>query len=54
LFGATSGLGYLITVSSQIFDMGALFAAVVILAAAGVISTEVIKIVERRIAPWRV
>jgi ABC-type nitrate/sulfonate/bicarbonate transport system permease component len=53
LFGATSGLGYLITVSSQVFDMGALFAAVVILAGAGVISTEVIKIIERRIAPWR-
>lgn len=53
LFGATSGLGYLITVSSQVFDMGALFAAVVILAGAGVISTELIKMIERRIAPWR-
>jgi ABC-type nitrate/sulfonate/bicarbonate transport system permease component len=53
LFGATSGLGYLITVSSQVFDMGALFAAVVILAGAGVVSTEVIKMIERRIAPWR-
>ncbi len=53
LFGATSGLGYLITVSSQIFDMGALFAAVVILAGAGVISTELVKILERKIAPWR-
>lgn len=53
LFGATSGLGFLITVSSQVFDMGALFAAIVILAGAGVISTELIKIVEKRIAPWR-
>jgi NitT/TauT family transport system permease protein len=53
LFGATSGLGYLITVSSQVFDMGALFAAVVILAGAGVISTEIIKMIERRVAPWR-
>jgi ABC-type nitrate/sulfonate/bicarbonate transport system permease component len=54
LFGATAGLGYMITVASQVFDMGALFAAVVILAGAGVLSTEAIKIVERRIAPWRV
>jgi NitT/TauT family transport system permease protein len=53
LFGATSGLGYLITVSSQVFDMGALFAAIVILAGAGVISTELIRVVEKRIAPWR-
>jgi NitT/TauT family transport system permease protein len=53
LFGATSGLGYLITVASQVFDMGGLFAAVVILAAAGVISTEAIRVLERRIAPWR-
>jgi NitT/TauT family transport system permease protein len=53
LFGATSGLGYMITVASQIFDMGGLFAAVVILAGAGVISTEAIKVVERRLAPWR-
>lgn len=53
LFGATSGLGYLITVSSQVYDMRALFAAVVILAVAGVVSTEIIKAIERRIAPWR-
>jgi NitT/TauT family transport system permease protein len=53
LFGATSGLGYMITVASQVFDMGGLFAAVVILAAAGVISTEAIKAIERRLAPWR-
>jgi NitT/TauT family transport system permease protein len=53
LFGATAGLGYMITVASQVFDMGGLFAAVVILAAAGVLSTEAIRVVERRIAPWR-
>jgi NitT/TauT family transport system permease protein len=53
LFGATSGLGYFINVASQVFDMAGLFAAVVILAGAGVISTEVIKVFERRLAPWR-
>jgi NitT/TauT family transport system permease protein len=53
LFGATSGLGYLITTSSQVFDMGALFVAVTILAVAGVASTEAIRIIEKRIAPWR-
>ena len=53
LFGATSGLGYLITTSSQVFDMGALFAAVTIQAIAGVASTELIRVVEKRLAPWR-
>jgi NitT/TauT family transport system permease protein len=53
LFGATSGLGYFINVASQVFDMAGLFAAVVILAAAGVVSTEAIKLLERRLAPWR-
>ena len=32
LFGAKAGLGFLITVSSQTFDMGGLFVAVLILA----------------------
>jgi NitT/TauT family transport system permease protein len=53
LFGAKAGLGFLITVSSQTFDMGALFVSVLILAAAGVVSSEGIKLIERRIAPWR-
>jgi NitT/TauT family transport system permease protein len=53
LFGATSGLGYMINVASQVFDMAGLFAAVVILAGAGVLSTEAIRVLERRIAPWR-
>jgi NitT/TauT family transport system permease protein len=53
LFGARAGVGYLITVSSQIFDMGALFAAALILAIAGVISTEAVRMIERKVAPWR-
>jgi NitT/TauT family transport system permease protein len=53
LFGAKAGLGFLITVSSQTFDMGGLFVSVLILAAAGVFSSEGIKMLERRIAPWR-
>lgn len=53
LFGARAGLGYMITVSSSVFDMGALFAAVVILAASGVISNSLLKVLEQRLAPWR-
>jgi NitT/TauT family transport system permease protein len=53
LFGARAGLGYFINISSQIFDMGGLFVAVILLAGAGVITTEALRIVERRMAPWR-
>jgi ABC-type nitrate/sulfonate/bicarbonate transport system permease component len=53
LFGARAGLGYFINISSQIFDMGGLFVAVILLAGAGVLTTEALRIVERRIAPWR-
>ena len=53
LFGSRAGLGFLIMGASQTFDMGALFVAVLILALAGVLSTEAIKLLERRIAPWR-
>lgn len=53
LFGARAGLGYFINISSQIFDMGGLFVAVILLAGAGVVTTEALRIVERRIAPWR-
>ena len=53
LFGAKAGLGYLILYSAQTFDMAALFAGVLILALAGVVSTEALKALERRLAPWR-
>jgi NitT/TauT family transport system permease protein len=53
LFGAREGLGFLITSASQVFDMGALFGAVTILAGAGVLSTAAIKAFEQRLAPWR-
>ncbi|TMF67223.1 MAG: ABC transporter permease subunit [Chloroflexi bacterium] len=53
LFGAKAGLGYLILYSAQTFDMAALFAGVLILAVAGVVSSEALKALERRLAPWR-
>jgi len=53
LFGAKAGLGFLILNSAQTFDTAGLFVGVLILAAAGVISVELVKLVERRMAPWR-
>lgn len=53
LFGAKEGLGWLIMISAQTFDTAGLFAGVFILAASGVITVEIIKVIERRLAPWR-
>lgn len=53
LFGAKEGLGWLIMISAQTFDTAGLFVGVFILAASGVITVEIIKGIERRLAPWR-
>jgi len=52
-FGTRAGLGYLILVSSQLFDTSALFVAVVILAGAGILSVIGLQKLERWLAPWR-
>ena len=53
IFGAKAGLGYRIVISGNSFDTAGLFAGIVMFAIAGVISVEILKVVERRLAPWR-
>jgi NitT/TauT family transport system permease protein len=53
LFGAREGLGYLISISGQTFDIPGMFVGVFILAIAGVVCVGVFQYIERRIAPWR-
>lgn len=53
LFGAREGVGFLISISAQVFDIPALFVGVLILAIAGVVSVKALEIAERKIAPWR-
>lgn len=53
LFGAQSGLGYLISLSSQTFNVPAMFVGVLILSGSGVLSTAIFEYIEYRIAPWR-
>jgi NitT/TauT family transport system permease protein len=53
LFGSREGLGYLISVSGQTFDVPGMFVGVLILAGAGMLSGALLEYVERRIAPWR-
>jgi NitT/TauT family transport system permease protein len=53
LFGSSAGLGYLILVSGQQFDAAGLLVGILLFALAGIAAVEGIKLIERRIAPWR-
>ena len=53
LFGAREGVGYLISVSAQSFDVPGMFVGVLILAGAGMSFGALLEYLERRIAPWR-
>lgn len=52
LFGARAGLGMLIQQSAETFNMPALFAGVVILAAAGIALTSGFVWLEKKLVPW--
>lgn len=53
LFGARSGLGFLIVTSAQTFDTAGLFVGVLVLAVWGVLAVELLKWLEQWLAPWR-
>jgi NitT/TauT family transport system permease protein len=52
LFGSRAGLGQLISQSADSFNMPDLFAAVVVLAIAGIVMTAGFGWLERRLVPW--
>jgi len=52
LFGSRAGLGQLISQSADSFNMPNLFAAVVVLAGAGIVMTAGFGWLERRLVPW--
>jgi NitT/TauT family transport system permease protein len=53
MFGASAGLGYLVLESANTFNSPRLFIGVIILGLAGAAGTELLMLLERRIAPWR-
>jgi len=53
LMAANAGLGYLLRDSSETWDSPKLFVTVLLLAAMGLLSFNLIKRFERRMAPWR-
>jgi ABC-type nitrate/sulfonate/bicarbonate transport system permease component len=50
--GATSGLGYLLTVTESNYEMSELFATVVVLAALAILLFALLTLAERRSLPW--
>lgn len=54
LFGAQAGLGYLILTSSQLFQTGAVFVGVIVLAALGVAFTWGLRALQKKLTPWQV
>ncbi|HEU4342085.1 MAG TPA: ABC transporter permease [Candidatus Binatia bacterium] len=53
LMAANAGLGYLLRDSSETWDSPKLFVTVALLAVIGLVSFNLIKRLERRLAPWR-
>jgi NitT/TauT family transport system permease protein len=53
LFGSRAGLGYLILISGQQFDPAGLFVGILLFALVGVGAVEAVRVLERRMAPWR-
>lgn len=51
-FGSRAGIGYLITAASEAFRTAEALAGVVLLAIGGYVTFEVLKHIERKIAPW--
>jgi NitT/TauT family transport system permease protein len=52
LFGARAGLGFMLAQASEVFNMPRLFAAVVVLASAGLLLTSLAQAAERGLQPW--
>lgn len=51
-FGARAGIGYLIVAASEAFKTAEAFVGVALLAVGGYLTFEVLKYIERKIAPW--
>ena len=53
MYGATHGLGFLIAIAGARFQTDKVMVGIIIIAAAGVALTEVLRLIERRFERWR-
>lgn len=51
--GATSGIGYLMWNSWQIFAITQMYVGLIIIAGLGFVSAKVLEVIEKRIVPWK-
>jgi NitT/TauT family transport system permease protein len=51
--GASKGIGLMITSAGQVFDTPLLFVGIIVLASLGIAVTGILRVLERRMAPWR-
>jgi ABC-type nitrate/sulfonate/bicarbonate transport system permease component len=54
IYASNAGLGYLIFQAGGYYDTAQVFVGVAILATAGVLLNTTIRLIERRLAPWRI
>lgn len=52
LYASTAGLGHLVFQAGAMYDTTLVFVGVIILALTGIVLSEFLRIVERRVAPW--
>lgn len=53
MYGATAGLGFLISVSGARFETDQVMVGIIIIALAGVMLTSLLRVIERRFERWR-
>jgi ABC-type nitrate/sulfonate/bicarbonate transport system permease component len=53
LYASTAGVGYLIFQAGAMYDATLVFAGVTIMAAVGIGTSQALRVLERRLAPWR-
>jgi len=53
MYGATHGIGFLITVSGARFQTDKVMVGIIIIALAGMLMTELLRVIERRFERWR-
>ena len=53
MYGATHGLGFLIAVAGARFQTDKVMVGIILIAAAGMALTEVLRLIERRFERWR-
>ena len=53
MFGATEGLGFLISVAGARFQTDKVMVGIIIIAVAGMAMTEILRAIERRFERWR-